>query len=85
MESNGIQWNPMWYNAMQAQYHSNAIYQTKVKVLQGCIWEYRLHQGAKYDTLLFNIILHTTARNDFSSYWLPKLSKKLYIALCFCG
>ncbi|KAI0750106.1 hypothetical protein C8Q80DRAFT_1314973, partial [Daedaleopsis nitida] len=35
------------------------------------------------DTALKDLSLHTSARNDFITYWLPKLSKQPYVALRF--
>ncbi|KAI0719874.1 hypothetical protein C8T65DRAFT_635464 [Cerioporus squamosus] len=35
------------------------------------------------DEALKSLTLHTSARNDFITYWLPKLSKKPYVALRF--
>ncbi|PIL28576.1 hypothetical protein GSI_08617 [Ganoderma sinense ZZ0214-1] len=35
------------------------------------------------DTTLKKLSLHTSARNDFITYWLPKLSKKPFVALRF--
>lgn len=42
------------------------------------------HQLLPYlDRVLRGLTLHTAARNDFITYWLPALSKKPYIALRF--
>ncbi|TFK80104.1 ubiquitin-domain-containing protein [Polyporus arcularius HHB13444] len=35
------------------------------------------------DETLKSLTLHTSARNDFITYWLPKLSKQPYVALRF--
>ncbi|RPD59672.1 ubiquitin-domain-containing protein [Lentinus tigrinus ALCF2SS1-6] len=35
------------------------------------------------DTVLKSLTLHTSARNDFITYWLPALSRKPYVALRF--